>query len=663
MNIKIKFIIFNTALIVLITFGLGALFIVTVKGMLNKEMEKRGLDLGRALAEKSGFGFALRPESEILEAIQEIMQRDQILSARVSDARGKIIAHSDIREVGKMVPPQSASQLSYGKNKGSGSYIDVNLPIEGVEIRDDDFLIPDDPAGKKDQDETIVLGNAQVLMSLERVETFIRSLTATLAAIILGAALLVMAFVFHILKVFLSPLQALKKGVDMLGAGNLDHRVQISTKDEIADLARSFNQMAENLIHTTVSKGELQKSLDLLKRKEQDLRLFRGLIDRSNDGIFVVDPETSRMIDVNEKACANLGYTREELCRMKVTDISPNVSDELAWKAHAQEVKRKDYVVLEIIHKRKDGSTYPVEINVKFIRLEDKEFFLAVGRDLTDRRKMQAQVMQSEKMSAVGQLAAGVAHEINNPLGVIIGFAQGLVNRLKPGDSYEMPVKSIEREALRCKNLVQDLLTFSRTSVGDREPQDLTHILESAVTLVETRAKMGKVTIEKVLSKDIPKVLCNQNQIQQVIINLANNAFDAMPDGGKLKISAHLIEENPLSWVSLKITDSGAGISSEALPKIFEPFFTTKEVGKGTGLGLSLVYEIIKKHSGTVEVTSRPGETEFHIKLPARTGRELEEHVIQVRERRETSGWSPDRDLTKYGKGSLERKPEGHKGV
>jgi PAS domain S-box-containing protein len=246
--------------------------------------------------------------------------------------------------------------------------------------------------------------------------------------------------------------------------------------------------------------------------------------------------------------------------------------------------------------------------------------------DVTERKKLEARILQSEKLSAMGHLAAGVAHEVNNPLGVILGFAQALSRRVIPGDALEHPIRSIEREAIRCKNLVQDLLTFSRSSQADREPIDLNMTVEGALSLIQARAKMSKAEVRTEFSENLPRILGNRNQIQQVVVNLANNAFDAMSDGGVLTVRTELKEGTPHSWVHLLVSDTGAGIPQEIIHKIFEPFFTTKPVGQGTGLGLSLVYEIVKKNSGQVEVKSRPGATEFCIKFPARTGREAEQN-------------------------------------
>lgn len=236
--------------------------------------------------------------------------------------------------------------------------------------------------------------------------------------------------------------------------------------------------------------------------------------------------------------------------------------------------------------------------------------------EMKKRKTLENAILQSEKMAAIGQLAGGVAHEINNPLGVILGFAQNVAKRINPGDPFELPLKSIEREAVRCKNLVQDLLTFSRLGKGEKEFMDLRESIESALALVQAQSKVKNVDLVKEIS-EVPKIVANKNQIQQIIINLSNNAIDAMPNGGRLIIGVKKTTDNSRDGVEIRVQDTGQGIPESIRAQIFNPFFTTKEIGKGTGLGLSLVYEIVQKHSGQILLDSEIGKgTTFRILLP-----------------------------------------------
>jgi signal transduction histidine kinase/DNA-binding response OmpR family regulator len=235
-------------------------------------------------------------------------------------------------------------------------------------------------------------------------------------------------------------------------------------------------------------------------------------------------------------------------------------------------------------------------------------------RERTDElRNVQSQLIRVEQLASIGQLAAGVAHEINNPLGVILGFAETLSEQAKPGDvSYE-PLKLIERETLRCKRIVQNLLDFSRHSELTLARTDLRQVIDATVAVLATQIAQQGIQVERVYADNLPLLLADAQQLQQVFTNITLNAIQAMPTGGKLGFSAQ-VEGRELV---VRIRDTGAGIPPENLSRIFDPFFTTKEVGQGTGLGLSVSFAIVKRHSGTIEVESIIGKGScFAIKLP-----------------------------------------------
>jgi two-component system NtrC family sensor kinase len=242
---------------------------------------------------------------------------------------------------------------------------------------------------------------------------------------------------------------------------------------------------------------------------------------------------------------------------------------------------------------------------------------MGLYRDITERKRMEASMIQSEKLSAVGQLAAGVAHEINNPLVVILGFAQSLCKKLAEADPMVIPLRTIEREAVRCKHLVQSLLVFSRHSTSEeRTGIDINSMVNDCLALISARTKTSDIELVVQAAPELPKIMANQNHLQQIVINLANNAVDAMPKGGTLTISTSLSRKRP-GYLEIQVRDTGGGIPKGIQKKIFEPFFTTKEVGKGTGLGLSLVYEIVNKHRGAIELESEEGRgTAFIVYLP-----------------------------------------------
>ncbi len=361
-----------------------------------------------------------------------------------------------------------------------------------------------------------------------------------------------------------------------------------------------------------------------------------------SDSLILIDTD-GKIIEENNAALSLLGYSKKEItgspAKMLFKDNKIQFPDE------KEEFINKHQIFLHT----KNGEDIPASFSIS--KMKDKEGnllgFVGVGGDMREILRLQerereftvekakadalleraqelqeaydklkatqAMLLQSEKMAAVGQLAGGVAHEINNPMGVILGFAQSIVKRIKEDNPLYMPLKSIEREAVRCRKMVVDLLTFSRTVKSQAESIDINQTIDETLSLIESQTKLMNIKIKREYETGLPAVTAYKNQIQQVIVNLCNNAIDAMPAGGKIIIATKRIEQK----IIIEISDTGKGMSEEIKKHIFEPFFTTKESGKGTGLGLSLCYEIIKKHNGTIEVESEiDKETIFTIKLP-----------------------------------------------
>ncbi|MBC7249440.1 MAG: response regulator [Anaerolineae bacterium] len=228
-------------------------------------------------------------------------------------------------------------------------------------------------------------------------------------------------------------------------------------------------------------------------------------------------------------------------------------------------------------------------------------------------KEAQEQLIQSEKLASIGQLAAGVAHELNNPISVMLGFAQAILRKMPEDDPLRKPLSTIEREGLRCKAIIQNLLDFARRNKPALQPVDVNQVLEAACVLIEHQMSLDNIVVTKGYAPDLPRVLADPNQLQQVFVNIIQNAYQAMPDGGTLRLVTRSLGDE----VQIIFADTGIGIPPENIKRIFDPFFTTKEVGQGTGLGLSVSYGIVEQHGGTIEVESKVGVgTTFIITLP-----------------------------------------------
>ncbi len=272
-----------------------------------------------------------------------------------------------------------------------------------------------------------------------------------------------------------------------------------------------------------------------------------------------------------------------------------------------------------------DGSTRHWMVSKVPMRSHDNgevTHVITVGEDVTMRVEAIHAVNRAEKLAAVGRLAAGVVHEINNPLATIAACAEALEQRIDEG-AFEMSDSAddlseylglIKSEAFRCKTITTDLLDFSRIRAGDRTPMDAGDIVRSAANLISHQKRGEGIELHTAIEPGLPAVSVDGGQIQQAVIALATNAIDAMPEGGRLTFRTYAKG----SRVFIEVEDTGAGISQENMSKIFEPFFTTKEVGKGTGLGLAVCYGIVSEHGGRITVRSTVGKgTTFSIFLPA----------------------------------------------
>jgi signal transduction histidine kinase len=237
---------------------------------------------------------------------------------------------------------------------------------------------------------------------------------------------------------------------------------------------------------------------------------------------------------------------------------------------------------------------------------------------LDEKEKIEKQMAQTEKIASLGRLVAGIAHEINNPIGIMLGYSQVLLREFEPGSKHYEDLKIMEKHALLCKKIVEDLLNFSRPDKRVNIKVDVISNIKEALSLVTKHFSKNNISIIFEDSPDSPRIMGDPNKLHQLFLNLAMNAVDAMQDGGKLTIRADIINSEPERIVEVIFKDTGCGISQDDIGKIFDPFFTTKEVGKGTGLGLSVSYGIVKDHKGDIRAESKAGKgSTFYIVFPA----------------------------------------------
>lgn len=362
---------------------------------------------------------------------------------------------------------------------------------------------------------------------------------------------------------------------------------------------------------------------ELMQREEK----FRNLFEKATDAIYLIDPLTARFIDANQMASSMLGYTKTQFQSMSVTDIDQNIpsSEAISWcnkfteKSHPTHFERK--------HVTKGGAYIPVEVKTNPIRIGGKQLIQAHVRDLSPRKQLEEQLLQSQKMQAIGTLAGGIAHDFNNILMSISGFAElALAECSDPKVNDKL--QNIFESSQRAYKLVSQILTFSRKAPQKTEAIALVDVINVSVSMLSASFP-PPVTIKVNIKNKEVYVSGDITQLEQAIMNICTNAVHALKNQqGVVSLELDKItlsKSKALSlggldegeYAYLTVHDTGTGMSKDIIKRIFEPFFTTKEQGKGTGLGLAMAHGIIKSHHGTITVNSEIDQgSVFSIWLP-----------------------------------------------
>jgi two-component system cell cycle sensor histidine kinase/response regulator CckA len=350
---------------------------------------------------------------------------------------------------------------------------------------------------------------------------------------------------------------------------------------------------------------------------------YRRLFDESPVPMWLFDMETLRFLAVNHATLGQYGYSRDELLSMSVLDIRPpeervRLRETLPSLSESGTVDAGHW-----FHLRKDGSRIDVEVTSHVLRLSGGKTRLVVARDVTEKRRLEQQLRQSHKMEAVGRLAAGVAHDFNNVLNVIMGYTEMIERRLPSDAPVRQKADEILKAVGRASSLTRQLLTFSRQHEVQPRLLDL-NVVVTDVSKMLRRLIGENIDLRTHLTPDLGAIKADPGQMEQVLMNLCVNARDAMPEGGTLIIETHHVACD----VVIEVSDTGCGMDGDTRSRLFEPFFTTKAEGKGTGLGLATVYGIVQNSGGRIEVRSESGHgTTFTISLPRAEGRAPREVV------------------------------------
>lgn len=421
----------------------------------------------------------------------------------------------------------------------------------------------------------------------------------------------------------------------LLVLGMATRAIEQQVKLAVAAVLASFACSSLRLLLGQRAQNEL---LTQQKRNAEAMRLaeekFRSLLESAPDPLVAVNQD-GRIVVVNAQAEKTFGYKREELLGQPMDILVVERLREKCLEYRTKFLKGPNRppagATLELFGLRKDGAEFPVEINLSLLETEEGLWGSAAIRDLTERRKLESQFRQAQKMESIGTLSGGIAHDFNNLLTVILSYSNSMVEDLAGDSKHQRAAEQIQQAAERGAALTRQMLAFSRQQVFQVRVLNLNDIIRNLLKMLQ-RIIGEHIEITTALADDLKPIKADPGQLEQVLMNLSVNARDAMPKGGRLTLetrNAVLDEEfvrghvgsSPGPQVLLTVSDTGTGMDPAIVSRIFEPFFTTKGPGQGTGLGLAMVYGVVKQSGGSIWVSSKMGVgTTFNIYLPQAQG-------------------------------------------
>jgi len=650
-----KFIMLSSSLVIVTSLTFGWFVLRDESAAEHDALLRHGRSAATMIAQNSEYGIYTEDKRSLQTIIESIANDPDLAYLFILNAERRVLQYKVASDSQLGIPAlfrtrgvgqASAFQQETFVNREDGKeYIDILVPVVSEAIKKDPigFTAVRERGLKPRIVGYVHLGLTQDGLRRRMREFFLSMLLVTSFLVAIGITITT-----FITRRIVSPVKELNTATQDIAEGKLDRRIEIKTHDEIADLGRAFNDMVERLqlYHERAEQhtGELTAAVqrmgrEILERERTEAALtesekkYRTIFEESKDVIFICTLEP-RFLDINRAGVHLLGYSsKQELLAVDLgRDLCVDPEEHLKIQRMLQEHNSiKDH---EVALKRKDGKRLDVLMTAEavFDVRGVMTTYRGVFHDVTEKRTLEQQLLQSQKMEAIGKLAGGVAHDFNNILSAIIGFSHLALMKLPDSHPAAESVKIIADAGERAAELTRQLLAFSRNQVLEIKVVNLNSIIENMARMLG-RMIGETVVLNLELRKPLGNILADTGQMEQVLMNLLVNARDAMPSGGRVTIAtaerclAGQDERNigPGAYAVLSVVDTGTGMPPEVQGRIFEPFFTTKGMGKGTGLGLSTVYGIVKQHNGHILVQSEPGQgTTFKLYFPL-VDREVEQ--------------------------------------
>ena len=577
-----------------------------------EETERRGEILARNLAAMSYGPLLLYNYTALEQNVARAASEADVVYAVVLDSDGKVAAHSrNAARIGEFL----AGDVDREAARALEPLRQDTVDRRGGEVYD--FAVPVLVNNEKWGTARLGLSKARMRAQIDRTRW---ELALVMLVTTLGAACAAAVVARRISR----PVRQLANGAVAIARGDLNQRIEPVTEDEIGHLAVAFNHMAAELARQHAA---LENANAELRRGLEDLADLKGYTDNIlaslTSGIVTVDLE-GRVVTLNPAAELMTGFFAGEVAGRYCTEVFVHTPD-LAELLMETLANRSPVLGTPLTLRRRGGRGLPVELSVSPLRgSEGKELgVIGVFRDLTRVRQLEERLRRSDRLAAVGELAAGLAHEIKNPLTSLLPFSRRLSRAFEDADFRQKFETVVPRELERINAIVEGLLELARPARLTFKPLRLPALLERTVELYGTRMEAQRIEVRREYTRDLPGIWADHEALYQALVNLVTNALDAMPGGGVLVLRAGWTVAESLGAagagaarrVAIEIEDNGVGIPPAIVDRIFNPFFSTKAAG--TGLGLALTHKIIEDHGGAIDVRSTPGVgTTFRLVLP-----------------------------------------------
>ena len=576
------------------------------------EMERRGEALARSLAAISVGPLLVYNFVALEQNVVRISAEPDVVYALVLDADGKVAAHSRY--------PERVGFLLHGAVPERAASAGEPLTQETVTTAGEavyDFAVPVLVEGRK-------WGTVRLGLSKRRMEAQLRRTRLELGALTLATLLLGSVAAALVARRIARPVQQLAEGAAAISRGQLNQRIEPSTADEIGRLAAAFNDMAAQLLHQRTALEEAHGGLRRQFEELADLKSYTdNILGSLTSGIVTIDLG-GRVVTLNLAAELLTGFFRGEAAGRYCTELfahTPEISDLLTETL----ATRAPIASVPLTLRRRNGTILPIEFSTAPLKGgEGKDLgVIGVFRDVTLVRQLESDLRRSDRLAALGTLAAGLAHEIKNPLTSLLTFSRHLDRKFDDPNFRERFSSVVPRELERINGIVERLLELARPSRMSFTLVRLPELIDRALELYVDQFDDRRVEVVREYARDVPSIQADKDALYRVFVNLVANALDAMPRGGRLTVRAgwagtgdpvRMARWRPTNRVKVEIQDTGVGIEPSDTDRIFNPFYTTRD--SGTGLGLALAHKIIQDHGGAISFQSARGHgTTFTIVL------------------------------------------------